>query len=471
RGHKNNIWSFVFLHDNIHIVSGSLDGTMRKWNYDTGLLVGQPWERKKGRIYALALSPDGKTISCGRDNGSVEMWNTDGEMSEDIWTSHSSWVFALSWSPSGGHIASGSSDGTILIRKAGNGEVEPEVGPIKTQQGEVRSLAYSHSGDRIASGGYNRTICIWNTNTGELLVGPIKDLGSWVESVVWSLDDSKLYSTSDKFARVFDSTSGTELHRFEHDSFTYSVALSPKRNALACAGFEGVVHLWGTESHQPLGLPFSRKNSQTLRCLSFSRDGRYLACSGHDNKITLWMWDCQVGHLIGELWKGHEDEIWSFVFLHDNVHIVSSDQDGTMRKWDCDTGLLVGEPWASKRDRWKGKRDRINALALSPDGKTISCGRSNGSVEMWNTDGEMSEDIWTGHSSSVRTLSWSPSGGHIASGSSDGTILIRKAGNGEVVSNVGPIKTQQGRVYSLAYSHLGDRIASGGDNKTICIWN
>ncbi|OAX32784.1 hypothetical protein K503DRAFT_786963 [Rhizopogon vinicolor AM-OR11-026] len=49
------------------------------------------------------------------------MWNTDGEMSEDIWTGHSDWVMALSWSPSGGHIASGSSDGTILIRQAGKG--------------------------------------------------------------------------------------------------------------------------------------------------------------------------------------------------------------------------------------------------------------------------------------------------------------------------------------------------------------
>ncbi|OAX32789.1 WD40 repeat-like protein, partial [Rhizopogon vinicolor AM-OR11-026] len=101
--------------------------------------------------------------------------------------------------------------------------------------------------------------------------------------------------------------------------------------------------------------------------------------------------------------EGHEDDIWSFVFLHDNVHIVSGSEDGTMRKWDCDTGLLVGEPW-------KSKGGTIYALALSPDGKTISCGRDNGNVEMWNTDGEMSEDIWTGHSSSVRTLSWSPSG-------------------------------------------------------------
>jgi len=87
------------------------------------------------------------------------------------------------WSPSGGHIASGSSDGTILIRKAGNGKIE--VGPIKTEQRGVDSLAYSPSGDRIASGG-DKTICIWDSNTGELLVGPIEDLGTWATSVVWS---------------------------------------------------------------------------------------------------------------------------------------------------------------------------------------------------------------------------------------------------------------------------------------------
>jgi len=236
----------------------------------------------------LALSPDGKTISCGRDNGSVEMWNTDGEMSEDIWTGHSSWVRALSWSPSGGYIASGSSDGTILIRKAGIGKVEPEIGPIKTQQGGVDSLAYSHSGDRIASGGYNETICIWNSHTGELLVGSIKDLEAIsVTSVVWSLDDSKLYSASDKFARVFDSTSGTLLHRFKHENWVNSVTLSPRHNVLVCVGYKGVAQLWNTESHEPLGLPLSQENG--FSCLSFSPNGQYLAYGGNDRQITLWI--------------------------------------------------------------------------------------------------------------------------------------------------------------------------------------
>jgi len=285
-GHKDRISSFVFLHDDIHIVSGSFDSTMRKWDYERGLLVGEPWGGKGAPIFALALSPDEKMIACGRRDGSVQRWNTDGEMSEDVWMGHRSYVESVSWSPSGGHIASGPGDRTILIRKAGSGEVE--VGPIETWQGLVRSLAYSPSGDRIASGG-DETICIWDSNTGELLVGPIKDLGTWVRSVVWSSDSSKLYSASDKFVRIFDSVSGTEHHRFEHNNYLNFIALSPKHNVLACVGNGGIAQLWDTESYQPLGKPFSPEDSVGLRCVSLSRDGRYLAYGGDDQKITLWM--------------------------------------------------------------------------------------------------------------------------------------------------------------------------------------
>src|SRR6267154_6870667 len=287
-GHTNNIWSFVFLHDNVHIVSGSEDGTMRKWSRDTGLVVGEPWEGEGGIILALALSPDGKTIACGREDGSVQRWNTDGEMIEGVWTGHSEGVRSLSWSPSGGHLASGSFDGTILIRNVESGEVE--VGPIKTKQDDVYCLAYSPLGDKIASGGYKKTIWIWDSKTGELLVGPIKDLGDYyVTSVVWSSDSSKLYSASDKFARVFDSVSGTLLHQFKHDRPLWSIAFSPKHDVLVCVGYRGTAQLWDTESHQPIGQPFGQEDLKHLYCVSFSRDGRYLAYGGEDKKITLWM--------------------------------------------------------------------------------------------------------------------------------------------------------------------------------------
>ncbi|KAJ8583686.1 WD40 repeat-like protein [Rhizopogon salebrosus TDB-379] len=284
-GHWSAIHSFIFLHDNVHIVSGSLDGTMRKWDCDTGLLVGEPWKAEGGNIRVLALSPDGRTIACGREDGSVQQWNTDGEMIERVWTGHSRSAMSLSWAPRGSHLASGSQDGTILIRKAESGEVA--VGPIKADQGSVDCLAYSPSGDRIASGGYNKTICIWDSNTGKL-IGLIKDLVTVVTSIVWSSDSSKLYSASDRTARVFDSVSGTLLHRFPHNNLLWSVALSPQYNVLACVG-SGITQLWDTESYQPLGHPFRQDGNTRHYFVSFSPDGRYLACGGNDNKVTLWM--------------------------------------------------------------------------------------------------------------------------------------------------------------------------------------
>jgi WD40 repeat protein len=283
-GHQGNIWSFVFLHDNVHIVSGSLDGTIRKWDCNTGLAVGKPWEGEGGCIWALALSPDGRTIACGRQDGSVQRWNTDGEMIKRVWTGHSQAVRSLSWSPGGRHLASGCGNGRILVRKAKSGEVA--VGPIEMgQMMTSMSLAYSPSGRRIASGGKN--IRIWDSNTGKLLVGPIEDLRDTVTSIVWSSDSRKLYSASDKFARVFDSVSGTLLHQFKHNSVLYTVALSPKHNVLACVGDKGAAQLWDTETYEPLGPPF-RQDGKTY-FVSFSPDGRYLACSGKDNKVTLWM--------------------------------------------------------------------------------------------------------------------------------------------------------------------------------------
>ncbi|KAG2344386.1 WD40 repeat-like protein [Suillus weaverae] len=288
-GHEEMIRCFVFLHDNVHIVSGSEDGTLCKWNCDTGLVVGEPWKVEGGRVYALALSPDGNIIACGREDGSVQLWTMDGVIKDvQVWTGRSGWVQSLSWSPSGSHIASGSHNGTILIRAAESGKVE--VGPIKTnsKQDYVRALAYSPSGERIASDGDNETICIWSTKTGKLVVGPIQGLGDSVTSLVWSSNNTKLYSASDRFARIFDSTSGELLHSFQHDGILYSVALSPKHNLLACVGRRGVAQLWDTESHQPLGKSL-HQNYNTLCYVSFSRDGSHLAYGGSDNKLTLWM--------------------------------------------------------------------------------------------------------------------------------------------------------------------------------------
>lgn len=177
------------------------------------------------------------------------------------------------------------------------------MGPIETKQCGVRVVAYSPAGDRTLSGGWHSTICILDSKTGKVLVGPNEIPGIWVSSLVWSSDGSKFYSASDKFARVFDS-SGIELQRFEHDDWLFSIALSPKYNVLACVGWSGIVQLWDTESHLPLSSqPFGLEDRVDVTCVSFSRDGRYLAYGGADKLITLWT----MKEIVGIEQQGHTE--------------------------------------------------------------------------------------------------------------------------------------------------------------------
>jgi hypothetical protein len=142
-------------------------------------------------------------------------------------------------------------------------------------------------------------------------------------------------SASDRFARVFDSVSGTLLHRFPHNYSLWSVALSPKHNLLACVGNEGVAHLWDTESHEPLGRLFRQDGDIPHYIVSLSPDGRYLACGGNDSKIILWIVQdivprliptSMTQHPVGNAHEGTESPSSSYLdvsthtFTHRPVH-------------------------------------------------------------------------------------------------------------------------------------------------------
>ena len=81
-GNQGVIRSIVFLQDNVQMVSGSDDGTICKWDCETGQLVGEPWKGEY-QVRALALSPDGKTIGCGRIDESVQQWDQGHKWTDD----------------------------------------------------------------------------------------------------------------------------------------------------------------------------------------------------------------------------------------------------------------------------------------------------------------------------------------------------------------------------------------------------
>ncbi|MEH2164339.1 MAG: serine/threonine-protein kinase [Nostoc sp.] len=80
KGHNDKVNSVAFLRagsqNNLTLVSGSSDKTIKLWNPSTGKEI-RTLETGSGYIYAIAISPDGKTIAGGGSGENIlKIWQT-----------------------------------------------------------------------------------------------------------------------------------------------------------------------------------------------------------------------------------------------------------------------------------------------------------------------------------------------------------------------------------------------------------
>jgi WD40 repeat protein len=104
--------------------------------------------------------------------------------------------------------------------------------------------------------------------------------------------------------------------------------------------------------------------------------------------------------------RGHTSDVTGAVHLPDRQHIVTCSDDGSLRLWNLESGSQIGDDWRDEPENTEVKT-RVNAISLSPNGKTIASGNGDGIVRMW--------DVETGKVIAKRTehagcLCWSPNG-------------------------------------------------------------
>ena len=122
------------------LATGSDDGTARTWNADgtpRATLTGHT-----GRVYAVAISPEGEWLATGGDDGTARTWNADGTPRVGH-AGHAGPVYAVAITPDGEWLATASSDGTA---RTWNADGTPRA-TLTGHTGMVRTVAISPDGE------------------------------------------------------------------------------------------------------------------------------------------------------------------------------------------------------------------------------------------------------------------------------------------------------------------------------------
>jgi WD40 repeat protein/serine/threonine protein kinase len=456
------------------LAEGTADGLIRIWDVDreqTTLILRAP--APVSRFWGLrwlAWSPDGSKLAAGGSDGTVHIWETAAGRPLHVLRGHRSPVFAVAFSSDSLRVASWEQAGAIKLWDASTGKLTAEV----SHPGGVNAGAWSRDGTRLASGHADGTVTISGTRAGDKIVTLRGQVGG-VTNLTWSPDGSRLAATSrnDFSVKVWELASEKMvLGPLRHSHEVTSLAWEPDGQRLATGGADETIKIWNaTTGRETVTL---RGHQERITSLAWGPDGR-LASGCGDGSVMLWM---SLRDQESNVLPGHIVRATAVSWSPDGKRLASGGDDGKVRVWDLATRKEALTLEAHNERRVSQQFGLIRSLAWSPDGTLLASAALDGTVKVWELAGGRKVFALPADHGWVWSVAWSPDGTRLAAGSQDGTIRVVeglgqnpkvhviKAHQPHEFGTAGP----QG-VRALAWSPQGDRLASGGPDGLVKLWD
>jgi hypothetical protein len=139
---------------------------------------------------------------------------------------------------------------------------------------------------------------------------------------------------------------------------------------------------------------------------------------------------------------------------------LSGAKDDIIKLWDVSSGVNI--------KTFEEHAGDINAVAVSPDGRSVLSGGWRGSLKLW--DVTTGEEIRTfkGHSDDVTSVVFSPDGHHALSGADHGLVILWRVADGRKLQE---FNGHLGTVTSVGFSANSRVVMSGSEDMTTRLWD
>ena len=385
-------------------------GTARLWNAADGAPRGQPMVHPASvSVYAVAFSPDGKTVLTGSGNYTARLWNVADGATRGQPMVHEGSVVAVAFSPDGKAVLTGSGDHTARLWNASDGT---PLGLPMVHQGAVIAVAFSPDGKTVLTGSDDHTARLWNVADGAPAACP------WcIRARSWPWRSAPTARPSSPGATTTPRGSGTPP----------TARPRPAHGASGQGQGRGVQPRRQDRPH--------RERRQDRAALERRRR--------HARGLPMV----------------HQDPVRAVAFSPDGKTVLTGSGDNTARLWNAADGAPAACPWCI-RTRSVPWRSAPTARPSSPGAGTPP--RGSGTPPTARTRG-----LPMVHQDKVRAVAFSPDGKTVLTGSS-GTTRLWSAANG---APRGLPMVHQDKVRAVAFSLDGKTVLTGSGDKTTRLWN
>lgn len=286
-------------------------------------------------------------------------------------------------------------------------------------------------------------------------------------AVAWSPDGNTLAVSAGESVYFYTGGSLQEQGRIDLGAWGAAIAFSPADpGLLAVAGRDGALQLWDVAQRKRLAYQFAHARGAVS--VVFSPDGSYLASSGSDPMVRLW--------LVAALLTGHEVKpLAAMIGGAVAVPAVRYSPDGKLIASIDLSKIRLRDSLTQRLAQTLNAGTSMFTLAFSPDGQLLAVGELGSHVRLWSVASGTESLLLradAGNADAGRAFVWSlgfnADGDLLAAGSSAGTLTVWSLPGGEVIR---VIPAHSKAVSGLAFDPLGQRVATCGLDAALRIWS